>query len=134
MALHLRHDWPGMRPDYVDYVEVPWCQALGHVQHHMCHTQVAIMSAKQNAPSLVPILIYDGPPGSLTAWVERLGGKVIFHYLTFYQDLKDFESRGVLQKVRIQMLLFRRKTSSCPGLCAERAGHLLAHGHRPLPP
>ncbi len=124
MALHLRHDWPGMRPDYVDYVEVGglgvvgacggcllivcsscvlWLHVVDHppnpTVNHTNHPQVAIMSAKQNAPSLIPILIYDGPPGSLTAWVERLGGKVIFHYLTFYEDLRKFEKKGVLQEV-----------------------------------
>ncbi len=45
--------------------------------------QVALLSAKKQAPSLIPYLIFDGAPNELTAWFERNGGHVIFHSLSF---------------------------------------------------
>lgn len=45
------------------------------------------MSAKFNAPSLVPHLIFSGAANDLTAWYEEQGGKVLFHDLSFFDIL-----------------------------------------------
>lgn len=35
--------------------------------------QVALLSARVHAPSLVPVLLYDGNPDAFTAWWETSG-------------------------------------------------------------
>ena len=53
------------------------------------YLKVALLSAKENAPSLIPVLIYSGAAGASTAWFERQGGTVIFHDLPFFDDLPE---------------------------------------------
>ena len=49
--------------------------------------KVALLTAKANAPSLVPCLIWSGAASPVTAWFQRQGGRVFFHDLTFHAEL-----------------------------------------------
>ena len=65
------------------------------------HVQVALLSARHNAPSLVPYLVYSGAANAMTAWFELHGGEVLFHDLSFFnhlrKDLKTHESGPFLR-------------------------------------
>ena len=59
------------------------------------YVKVALLSARHNAPSLVPHLIYSGAANSMTAWFELHGGEVLFHDLSFFTRLRqDLKSHG----------------------------------------
>lgn len=77
-SLSLPHHTDPKTADYIHYLEV------------------ALLSAR-NAPSLVPVLVYDGPASPLTTWFESMGGLVIFHHLSFYNELRDAEDAGHLE-------------------------------------
>jgi len=53
------------------------------------YVKVAMLSAKAHAPSLVPILMVDGAASGLTAWFALNGGIVLFHELSFVNDLPE---------------------------------------------
>lgn len=59
-----------------------------HAQLHYRYLQVALLSARKAAPSLIPYLVFDGAPNEVTAWFERQGGRVILHELTISETLK----------------------------------------------
>ena len=56
---------------------------------YFIYIRVALLSAREKAPSLVPYLIYSGPANTMTAWFEQHGGTVIFHDLSFFADLRE---------------------------------------------
>lgn len=51
--------------------------------------KAAVESALKNT-TLEPYFIYDGTPDALTKWLERKGVQVIFHRVSFYDQLKAF--------------------------------------------
>ena len=53
------------------------------------YVKAALVSAQIHAPSLVPHLIWFGPPSPMTAWFEVHGGPVIFQELSFYGKLPE---------------------------------------------
>lgn len=73
-----------------------WFMAVGKNSNANYKTFVAnaLTSAKLHAPSLMPHLIYDGDEDGFTAWVADLGGKVIFHQLSFFSALKLLSEQG----------------------------------------
>ena len=78
------------------------------------YLRVALLSAKENAPSLVPILIYSGAASVTTAWFERQGGTVIFHDVPFYTDLPEIQkpSSGAYLRLEIPNLMSALKPVS----------------------
>ena len=57
------------------------------------------MSAKARAPSLVPFLLFDGPPCNFTAWFQAQGGTVVFHSVSFLDlIMRDVEQLGITDK------------------------------------
>ena len=71
------------------------------------YLKVALLSAKENAPSLIPVLIYSGAAGVATAWFERQGGTVLFHDLPFFDDLPEVQkpSSGAYLRLEIPNLM-----------------------------
>lgn len=63
------------------------------------YLQVALLSARKAAPSLIPYLVFDGAPNEVTAWFERQGGRVILHELTISETLKRVRWRCHHQKL-----------------------------------
>jgi hypothetical protein len=57
--------------------------------------KVAVLSAKENAPSLQPTLIWNGPKTEFTEYMTESGVSVIFHQLSF-QDSIEKTKRGPL--------------------------------------
>ncbi|PSC73694.1 glycosyl transferase family 8 [Micractinium conductrix] len=48
------------------------------------YVRAALLSARQHAPSLVPVLLVtSAEPTELGSWFEQLGGLVLFHHLSF---------------------------------------------------
>jgi hypothetical protein len=105
--------------------------AVAPAVHHRDYLEAALVSALRNAPSLVPILIYDGPASTLTAWFEAMGGIVVFHHLSIYQELREAEATGHVAKgyadfvrgtyLRLDIpILFPRYVgpNACPSACA----------------
>lgn len=58
------------------------------------YLQVAMLSARRNAPSLVPHLLFDGAPNEVTAWFDRHGGRVVLHELTLEDVMKKAVEQG----------------------------------------
>ena len=56
---------------------------------YFTYVKAALLSAKHMAPSLVPYLIYSGPACAMTAWYEMHGGHVLFHDLSFFDQLRE---------------------------------------------
>ena len=50
--------------------------------------RVAVKSAYSNT-RLQPTLVYDGQPGEFTAELENIGVKVIYHRVSFFDDLVE---------------------------------------------
>ena len=64
---------------------------LAHNDDYVEHLKVAIVSARLNAPSLVPVIVLTGgTKGSskLVSWIQRHGGYVLQHRISFYKQLK----------------------------------------------
>ena len=58
--------------------------------------RVAVKSAYSNT-RLQPTLVYDGQPGEFTAELENIGVKVIYHRVSFFDDLVEHAAnRGLL--------------------------------------
>lgn len=55
----------------------------------MSYLQVSVLSAREHAPSLVPVLIYSGEQDVLTKWFEQQGGYVVFHTLSFLDAFRS---------------------------------------------
>ena len=55
------HDWPGL-------------------------IRVAVTSARRHT-QLQPILVYDGQPGEFTAELENIGVRIVYHRVSFFDDL-----------------------------------------------
>ncbi len=51
--------------------------------------KAAVRSALKNT-TLEPHFIYDGTPDALTEWLERKGVQVIYHRVSFYDQLEGF--------------------------------------------
>ena len=49
--------------------------------------KVSVLSARRNAPSLSPYLLYYGDRDEITDWMEAQGVKVLFSQLSFFKDL-----------------------------------------------
>lgn len=52
------------------------------------YVKAAMVSAVENAPSLVPNLVYDGPNDTFVKWFTGAGGRVHNHKLSFYDKLQ----------------------------------------------
>ena len=68
---------------------------LADSNEYVEHLKVAIISAKAKAPSLVPVVVLTGDNrdnSNLTDWVEKHGGYVVQHKLSFYNELKALSS------------------------------------------
>ncbi|GAB4814882.1 hypothetical protein N2152v2_001928 [Parachlorella kessleri] len=65
-----------------------WFTAMGAGPHNDYEDfiQAALLSAKEHAPSLVPVLLFCGEPNELTRWFERNGGTVIQHHASFLDE------------------------------------------------
>lgn len=91
----------------------------------LLYLQAALLSAREHAPSLVPLLIYSGAGSggqggdNVTAWFEANGGHVVHHTLSF---LPDFQRQP---NATWRELLLRAEASP-EGRSPERAGCLLA--------
>ena len=55
--------------------------------------RAALLSARAHAPSLVPLLIYTGPPNAFTRWWEGNGGHIAPHTLSFLDRLEAVRQR-----------------------------------------
>lgn len=53
--------------------------------------KVAILSAKNRAPSLDPYCLYDGPEDDFCKWMTNKGVKVIHHRISFYDTFNTSE-------------------------------------------
>jgi len=54
------------------------------------YLKVSMLSVLEKAPSLVPVLLFDGAPDHpLAAWMRGMGGIVIVHTLSFKQAMVD---------------------------------------------
>ena len=73
------------------------------------YLQVALLSARQHAPSLVPVLVYSGQPDGVTRWFEEQGGHVVYHTLSF---LPQFEAQ-TNQTWREQLLRVQARARLC---------------------
>ena len=67
------------------------------------YLKVAMLSAKENAPSLIPVLIYSGAASVSTAWFEGQGGTVIFHDVPFYTDLPEIQKPASGAYLRLEI-------------------------------
>jgi len=56
--------------------------------------RVAIHSAKVNAPTLSPILIYNGKQNKFTESIEQLGAQIIYHRLSFQDAVESVTTRN----------------------------------------
>ncbi len=74
---------------------------MGGITNRLCEAsvvpaaKVAVLSAKEHSPNLIPVLLYGGSSGvpSLTGeanilWFREQGGIVYHHNLTFMSDLQ----------------------------------------------
>ena len=74
---------------------------MGGITNRLCEAlvvpaaKVAVLSAKEHSPNLIPVLLYGGSTGvpSLTGqanihWFREQGGIVYHHNLTFMSDLQ----------------------------------------------
>jgi hypothetical protein len=63
--------------------------------------KVALLSAKKRAPSLVPVLIYDGPnEHPLPQWFSNRGGFVVHHnssLIPFFEELPKNISSNLIK-------------------------------------
>lgn len=66
---------------------------IGHTKQYEDFAKVAVFSARINAPSLRPHLIYNGARNSFTEDMERLGVRVIHHKLSFEHLLDTVPGR-----------------------------------------
>ena len=62
---------------------------------HLLAAKVAVLSAKEHSPNLIPILLYGGSSGEASAaaqenilWFREQGGIVYHHNLTFMSNLQ----------------------------------------------
>jgi hypothetical protein len=61
--------------------------------------RVAVYSARMNT-DLTPIAVIDGVPSTLTCELERVGVKVVFHQLKFYDEIaRNFGGHGQMAHV-----------------------------------
>lgn len=69
-----------------------WYFALksGSNRAYEAHVKAAVNSAIANT-SLYPHFIYDGEPDHLTKWMEDKGVKVIYHRVSFYDDMIRYQ-------------------------------------------
>ena len=73
------------------------------------YARVAVLSARRDAPSLVPYLIFTGAPNEFTAWFEEYGGgTVLFHDLSimdqFFSNPELVEQSGTFLRLDIPIL------------------------------
>lgn len=64
---------------------------LADNNEYVKHLKVAILSAQENAPRLVPVIVFTGGTAGnsdLTVWIEEHGGFVLNHKLSFYKELR----------------------------------------------
>lgn len=85
---------------------------------YVAHLKVAIMSAKKNAPSLVPHVLVDGGPGPVTSWLEAAGVAVIHHELSIYGLLEEARNAGHVDQVFTNL-----RWVTCMGRQAILLGH-----------
>lgn len=72
-----------------------WFTAISGKVHHKRYLRAAMSSKMDNAPSLIPHLLYTGPKDDeLIRWYQSNNGTVHFHNLTFYKDLAAAVKRG----------------------------------------
>lgn len=55
---------------------------------------VTMLSARERAPSLQPIIVWLSQPNSHTEWFERMGGIVLYHRLTFLDKMEAAVAQG----------------------------------------
>ena len=68
---------------------------LADNKDYVDHLKVAILSARKNAPSLVPVIVFTGGMNgnaALVSWIESHGGYVMHHTISFVKDLKVLSS------------------------------------------
>lgn len=68
---------------------------LADNNEYVDHLKVAILSAKAKAPSLIPVIVLTGDTrgnSKLNDWIEKQGGYVVHHRLSFYNDMKVLSS------------------------------------------
>ena len=73
-----------------DCKQIRWFMGLraSDTSDYFEYVKVALLSARQRAPSLIPYLIYSGAPNKMTAWFELNGGTIVPHDLSFIQDFQ----------------------------------------------
>ena len=62
------------------------------------YAQAALLSAREHAPSLVPVLIHGGEPDpgdAFAAWFRRQGGTVVYHSLSLLPVFQGVEREDV---------------------------------------
>ena len=86
---------------------VLWFMGLKSAEEadYSLYIKAAVLSAKEHAPSLVPVLIFQGAPNSVTAWFERHGGTVLFHSLSFLDALPETQHGGIGAYLRMDIPL-----------------------------
>lgn len=55
---------------------------------------MSVLSAKEHAPSLQPVLIWLSPANDRTKWFEKMGGVVLYHKLSFFHMMQDAVAAG----------------------------------------
>ena len=83
-----------------------WIMTLNEANSgHQCHIEkyeilakTALLSAKINAPKLQPILIYNGQSNKFTNDMTNMGAKIIFHKLSFENEIINNSKRDDLWK------------------------------------
>ncbi len=60
--------------------------------------KVSVLSAKKNAPSLTPIMVYNGKPDEFTEEMISIGVNVVFHELTFQSEVDSAVGRSYTWK------------------------------------
>jgi hypothetical protein len=64
---------------------------LADSNDYVDHLKVAILSARKNAPALVPVIVFTGAMSgnaALVSWIESNGGYVMHHKISFVRELK----------------------------------------------
>ena len=60
--------------------ELPAARLAPHCIHAACAVQVAVMSAREHSPNLLPVLLYPGKRETwLTEWLAAHGGLAFHH-------------------------------------------------------
>ncbi|PSC70643.1 Glycosyl transferase family 8 [Micractinium conductrix] len=73
-------------PDGSGCQRMLWFTAIGGGDmsvEYQDYVKVALLSARQHAPSLLPVLIHSGSPTDLTRWWQSFGGLAVHHRLSF---------------------------------------------------